>query len=279
VPDRARALTARAAPRIAREGKTMRVEDIPFSWARREVAYPGRLRRGARGRTVRMVQEWLTCHRFPTAVDGDFGPATELALRDFQRRKALAVTGAVDENTFAALVRPLMQALEPIDANDKGLPALVLAYARRHVALHPVEVGGENAGPWVRLYMQGREGVGWPWCAGFVTFLMKQACAYSAHRMPISGSPSCDSLSAQARSAGRFVSERDARAGALPAAACIFLVRRTPTDWVHTGLVSSFEADAIRTLEGNTNDSGAREGFEAIARARGYAAKDYVSLE
>ena len=257
----------------------MKIQDIPFSWARRELEFPGEIRGGSRGKPVRVVQEWLSYHRFPTSIDGGFGSATELAVKDFQKARGLRVSAVVDEKTHAALVQPLMDALEPIDPGGKSLPQLVLAYARRHAALHPIELGGANAGPWVRLYMEGNQGEAWAWCAGFVTFLMKQACAFSSLPMPIAGSPSCDSLAAQAKAAGCLVRETDLNRSGRPAAACVFLVRRTPTDWVHTGLVSKFEDDAFRTIEGNTNDSGSREGFEAIERARSYASKDFITLQ
>jgi hypothetical protein len=257
----------------------MQIDDIPFAWARAEVRFAGELRRGSRGKHVRAVQEWLGHHRFPTAIDGAFGPATERSVRDFQQARRLRATGVVDARTQAALVQPLLDALAPVEVGSRSFPQLVLAYARQHVARHPVELGGVNRGPWVRLYMEGREGPEWPWCAGFVTFLMKQAAAYSGLAMPIAGSPSCDTLAAQASQAGRLVRERDLDRTGRPAAACVFLVRRTPTDWVHTGLVTGFLDSVIRTIEGNTNDSGSREGFEAIARVRGRAAKDYIALD
>ena len=256
----------------------MKIEDIPFSWARKEVEFPGEIARRDRGKPVRCVQEWLSFHRFQTSIDGGFGAATELALKDFQKARGLGVTGVVDAKTYSALVQPLMDALEPIEPGNRTFSQLVLAYARRHVALHPIELGGENAGPWVRLYMEGNQGDAWAWCAGFVTFLMKQAEAFSTLKRPIPGSPSCDTLAAQAQKAGCFVSEADLKSKGRPPAACVFLVRRTATDWVHTGLVTRFEDAAIRTIEGNTNDSGSREGFEAIQRARGYASKDYIAL-
>jgi hypothetical protein len=256
----------------------MKIEDIPFVWARDEVQYPGEIRRNGRGKHVRTVQEWLSYHRFATAIDGAFGPATEVAVRDFQTARGLRPTGVVDARTHAALVRPLLEVLQPIESAGRSFPELVLAYARQHVARRPIELGSENAGPWVRLYMEGRDGATWPWCAGFVTFLMKQAARYSGSPMPVPGSPSCDTLAAQAKETGRFVRERELARAGRPAVACVFLVRRTPTDWVHTGLVTRFEDRVIRTIEGNTNDSGSREGFEAVERARGYAAKDYIAL-
>jgi outer membrane protein OmpA-like peptidoglycan-associated protein len=43
--------------------------------------------------------------------------------------------------------------------------------------------------------------------------------------------------------------------------------------------VVSATAESFQTIEGNTNDSGSREGFEVLGRTRGYAMKDFVRLQ
>lgn len=112
---------------------------------------------------------------------------------------------------------------------------------------------------------------------GFVSFLMHQAADALGVGVPIEGTFSCDSLAAQGVTAGRFRAEGSAPGATLPPGS-IFLVRRTATDWVHTGLVSEATDTVIRTIEGNTNDDGSREGYEVCARSRGFAAKDFVLL-
>ena len=87
--------------------------------ARAELDFPGEVARGRRDpagapSAVRRVQEWLTLGGSRTAVDGDFGPATEAAVRDFQRRRGLPETGAVDEGTWAALTAPVRATLAPL---------------------------------------------------------------------------------------------------------------------------------------------------------------------
>lgn len=150
-------------------------------------------------------------------------------------------------------------------------------YAQGHLDAAPREVGGANRGPWVRLYMKGRQGVDAPWCAGFVTFLLRQAADSMGEEAPIAGSTSCDALAAQATDAGIFLSEDDASPDQVTVGS-LFLVRRTDTDWTHTGLVVEAGAETFSTVEGNTNDAGDREGYEVCARTRGYAAKDFVLL-
>lgn len=65
------------------------------------------VRRGATGETVKNLQRLLngqTSHRLK--VDGKFGPATDRAVRDFQRANGLRVDGIVGRNTWTALTKP-----------------------------------------------------------------------------------------------------------------------------------------------------------------------------
>lgn len=251
------------------------------SWINRELTLPKSLKRGVRHRAVNNVQEWLCLHGLRVVVDGDFGRATDSAVREFQRKSRLKADGVVGPKTYRALVAPLHSVLTPLPAGRKTFSELTLAYAKRHLVQHPLEIGGQNRGPWVRLYMQGQEGVDWPWCAGFVTFLMKQTAQTLGVRTPIPGSVSCDTLAAQAKAADRFIRESELGKGTAAInkmSASLFLARRTNSDWTHVGLVTAFEKGMIHTIEGNTNDEGSREGYEVCARLRGYADKDFIRL-
>jgi len=59
--------------------------------------------------------------------------------------------------------------------------------ARAHLKAHPVEVGGDNRGPWVRAYMSGNDGSDWLWCAGFVTAIVAQAASLLGTATPTPG--------------------------------------------------------------------------------------------
>lgn len=61
-------------------------------------------KRGSRGEPVRTVQYLLRASGHSVTVDGDFGPATEAAVRAFQTAKHLAVDGVVGEQTWSALI-------------------------------------------------------------------------------------------------------------------------------------------------------------------------------
>lgn len=61
------------------------------------------LNEGDRGHSVINVQNALIKHGFKVEVDGDFGPATEKAVIDFQKEKSLEPDGIVGPKTWAAL--------------------------------------------------------------------------------------------------------------------------------------------------------------------------------
>jgi len=253
---------------------------VPNSRTSKELTFEGISRRGDKNKKVRVIQEWLCLHGQNTGLDGDFGPATERALQRFQDEQALSVDGIVDEATFNALIAPMQQALSPIEQGTMTYPELVVAYAEQHLAEHPREIGGENRGPWIRLYMDGRDGPDWLWCAGFATFILKQAASTSGNTMPLKPSFSCDILATNAQQKGTFVAERALDKSNPPPPGSLFLNRskNVPNDWVHTGLVTRFEDEVFETIEGNTNDDGSREGYEVCRRFRSYTRRDFISI-
>jgi len=240
-----------------------------------EWEFDGEIAADSSARRVRLVQEWLCLHGINLMIDGDYGPATTEAVREFQRQGSLKATGKVNRTTFEALVGPLDRALQGISTGTRTLGELGVAYARQHLAQSPREIGGQNRGPWVRLYMNGNEGPEWPWCAGFVCFVLRQAAKALDLPMPIRSSFSCDSLAASAKEKGRFLFGSDQGRGRV-APGALFLSRRTSTDWTHTGIVVSADVETLETIEGNTNDAGDREGYEVCRRIRGYEDKDFV---
>jgi putative chitinase len=61
------------------------------------------LRRGLKGSQVVDLQELLRKKGYLVAIDGDFGPATETIVRQFQKSKKLEPDGIVGPKTWAAL--------------------------------------------------------------------------------------------------------------------------------------------------------------------------------
>lgn len=252
-----------------------------------ELAWVRDCRLGDKGPEVKRVQEWLNFHQHACAVDSDFGPATLRAVREYQADLGLSADGVVNQALFAQLSSPLRQALQapPPPANAASLGAWVRCVAEQHLAQRPLELGGPNRGPWVRVYMDGVEGDAAYWCAGFVTFVMKQASYLSGLPMPVAGTVGCDELSAQARHAGCFISGAELMRSGPPAMgdprAWIFLSvsASNASDWVHTGFACDFDLGSFKSIEGNADSAGSRNGYEVCSRSRGLHLRDFIRLE
>jgi hypothetical protein len=239
-------------------------------------------RQGTCAPGVKKVQEWLNLHGIVVGIDEDFGPKTEQALKQFQTKARLPVTGVADAATFDRLVAPMKAAQAPLPPAGRSLGALEVAYAEQHLRQHPREVGGQNRGPWVRLYLDGNEGTAWAWCAGFATYCMRQAAAtlnVPERSLPLPRTYSCDTLGEAARRHQRLLVEpstREQRSRIQPGS--LFLRRNSTSDWNHTGIIVSATDTELHTIEGNTNDDGSREGYEVCARTRGYTGLDIALL-
>ena len=76
----------------------------PASTAPASTANNPTLRKGASGAAVSQMQQLLKNAGFnPGAIDGQFGPNTEAALKSFQKAKGLVVDGICGPKTWAAL--------------------------------------------------------------------------------------------------------------------------------------------------------------------------------
>ena len=244
--------------------------------ARRELDPPATiLKRGNTGPDVKRLQEWLCLAGFHTAVDGDFGPATEAALKEFQWSVDAAPPavdgkpmdfGCVSDRWWRALVAPLWSAadLERMRWPARSDGDVVAGFARGHLLSHPREVGKPNGGPWVRYYCRGQEV---PWCAGFATTVLGQALGHDEWY-----TLSCDELADKALMRGLF---RRGDEGYRPRPGDLFLIRLPNSlsilnDWIHCGIVTAVGDGYFDTIEGNTNTAGAREGTAVHARARAF---------
>lgn len=231
------------------------------------------LRKGSKDKQVKEVQEWLYLNGFKVSIDGDFGPATHAAILKFQVLNNLEATGIVTDKVFAALTKKLTDATRLITRSQQDtLKTMLVKVAKQHLEAHPLEVGGQNKGPWVRLYCQGRDGEAYPWCCGFVSFCLAQASKSMNVPMPYKYTLSCDNLVEQAKGVHRF-NKGNVEPGQ------IFVVRKTASDWIHTGIVIAVGDSYIETIEGNTNDEGSREGYEVAHRTRGLSKLDFLEVE
>lgn len=257
------------------------------------------LKRGAKGPGVRRVQEWLCLRGHPVAIDGDFGPATEAALASFLERRSGG--GVLNRDMWAELVSPMRIALMP-PQQQLGLTVrdTLAAHARAHAHLFQTagarEVGGQNRGPWVRLFMNGRDGEQWKWCAGFVSFCLRLASEETGQPLPFATSFSVDTIASRALAAGRWREGGKRHQPLEQDRGWLFLVRSSMSglgqvqrseerpgslllpDYVHVGFVDDALADHFTTIEGNSNDAGSSNGDAVVRRHRGYKRCDFVAI-
>jgi hypothetical protein len=249
----------------------------------REIEFPGELTRGDRGAKVRRLQEWLCLSGFGTAVDGSYGPATDAQRRAFAAHENLGDRPALTRSCWDALCGPLVRAIAVVANNSaKSFPAATLRAARQHLKEHPAEIGGMNRGPWVRAYTDGRDGDEYLWCASFVTFVLAQSARDIGSASPLIRTYGCDELALDARAKGLFVPGSQVASGQVPwrslGSCFLFLVRKSADDWTHVGFGFAGDGDVFDTIEGNTNDSGEREGYEVCKRKRSVFKKDFIRL-
>lgn len=125
---------------------------------------------------------------------------------------------------------------------------------------------GNNAGPYVTRVLK-RTGLsaGNPWCAAWIADVGR--IAFDS-RWPLPLTASCWQL-------GDFAYRKGALAET-PEVGDVFLLHYPSLNrFAHTGLVTEVLPDGrIRTLEGNTNDGGSREGWGVFRRTRTPGARD-----
>lgn len=242
---------------------------------------------------VLKIQSWLSLYAIQhplsgtaTGIDGDFGPATEKAIKNFQKHIQSSESGIVTQALFSKLSNNMMDAFEkPLQSND--LRSLVLEVAENHLKNYPYELqikGASNSGPWVRAYMDGHDGSPWFWCMGFVQTIIDQASSSLGKNfkalMPLTYS--CDTVGTTALQKGlltRYQKVRQNPSTIKPGD--IFLIQKSLNDWVHTGIIIDVKGDVIETIEGNTNQAGSRNGIAVMKRNRNFRKSkiDVFSIE
>jgi lysozyme family protein len=260
--------------------------DKVFRHVAAELAFPGPLAKGAGTNkaeklAVRRVQEWLCIHGCTTPIDSAFEDSTTDQLKAFQLKAGRLPTGQLDEESWVLLTTPMRKALGKIErAAQMSFEELVIAVASQHIGQNPIEVGGNNRGPWVRLYMAGLEGEEQRWCAGFVCFVVAQAARDLGVAMPFKREVGVRELVGHAKTANRFVPEAQVatllqrRSKLKPGD--IFVVRDAAGAFTHTGFLLSLNDNTFDTIEGNAGGEGGIDGPNARKGNRAYQGKDFL---
>lgn len=243
--------------------------------------YPGRIiqRNEADGTLVKAIQERLIkvgCgvldrdddgkpERLET--DGDFGPATEEAVRLFQMKfsdlegRPLEVDGEVGPSTWAALFgKESVPEQTAADAEIlKKMLQFAAAAADKPVREKPL---GSNSGPEVEEYLASVGlGKGNPWCAAFIYWCFQQAAKALGSENPCVRHGHVLTTWAKCAPRQRITTQQALANPSLIKPGLVFIMDTgAPGGAGHTGIVEKVVAGVIHTIEGNTDGAGSREG-------------------
>jgi Putative peptidoglycan-binding domain-containing protein len=142
------------------------------------------LRRDKEGDDVKALQRALAQLGFyKGAVDGEFGPITERAVRDFQRKAALTVDGVVGKLTWEALNGEVTQGLTEDREAQVDRRKKLAAFAKEEAAKGLTWTNKDSEAekylkplrePMRKLGHIGASPVLFDWCAAFVTYCCRE---------------------------------------------------------------------------------------------------------
>jgi len=256
------------------------------NYFQREIEISGTQSRGAANssKEVSKIQSWLNLYAFlnpskgtSTGIDGDFGPATEKAVRNYQKANGLREDGIVTQELFRRMADPMIKAFTQRVAGT-GLRELMVNAAKQHLIAGARELtikGEGNRGPWVRAYMDGSEGRDQLWCMGFVQTVLDQAISQIGGNFTniVKRSFSCDTVAGEAQRRGNFIGYTLVRSHEYHVEpGDIFLLQSSANsrDWTHTGIIIESSGDVFETIEGNTNADGSENGYGVLRRTRNF---------
>ncbi|MDH6565572.1 peptidoglycan hydrolase-like protein with peptidoglycan-binding domain [Streptomyces sp. SAI-117] len=217
---------------------------------------PNEIVQGQRSGCVTELQSLLNHHGADLAVDGDFGPLTDSAVRDFQAEKGLSVDGHVGPNTKSALYGAVTP---PSSPPPGGGYAKILDVAAAEAGTVEGSARANSYGASVGLSLSTSN---YAWCAAFVSWVAQQTGATSYRNSYVSG------WVKQARAGNYHLS---VTTSPQPGDIVAF-------DWdggsdftggnEHIGIVRTVSGASFTTVEGNTsNPNGGSDGVYVKSRA------------
>lgn len=226
-------------------------------------------RRGDSGALVRRMTRQLVRVGLLTEERDYFGENEYLALRAWQHHgiapdgRKLKVDGIYGPNTAHSLhagipdsYGPLPESLEDIPEGGACVSRLALELMIAEMRAGAVEVGHNNAGPWVSKY-HGKPGATGAWCAASVSWCFKQASAELEVPMPFKYTGGAQDMLRQFRGKGWQVT-CDEDNPPQPGDVIVWWRGQTRTWKGHVGFVWGCQDGIVYTVEGNVGSFPAR---------------------
>lgn len=224
---------------------------------------PRLLKRGDQGQEVIDLQTLLRDEwDYDVKVDGDFGPKTQRAVKQFQSThhdehgSPLVVDGEVGDLTWWSLThrrdpRPEPQVPAMTGGSRCGRKAMNVAV--QELNANAREIGGNNRGQFVRKYLR-PTGLpeGNPWCAAFVSWCFLEACNGAQADMPFPYMAGARNVFNKCRQLG--FQTLDPQPGDL----IIWWRESLHSGKGHIGFVESVKDGFVYTIEGNKTPKVAR---------------------
>lgn len=219
------------------------------------------LERGSNGVDVLGLQRRLKeLGDYEGRLDGDYGPLTEAAVKQFEARAGLTIDGKADELVLARLFPNRKLPEMPTIAELPMFHYRMLVAARGQVG---VREDGYNRGPMVEKYLAS-VGLkpGNPYCLAGLYWCGQRAAEMAGEENPMLRTGHCETFFKWAKSRGYVLSSpKKARLGDIG----IMLFGEGKG---HAFIIDQLGQGNWQTIEFNTNGAGSREGDGVMRRTR-----------
>lgn len=214
----------------------------------------------------------------PIAEDGKFDAETKDAVKLFQSRSvdsnnhSLVVDGEIGSLTWGSLFKT--ESATPTTKAESKLLKKVVEFATTQIGIREKPLGS-NDGPEVSRYLasvnlNSKKG-NFAWCVAFIYFCFEQAAAGLGSSNPMIKTAGVLNHWNRAKEKGiARILAKDAIANpSLIKPGQIFVIAIGSKGLGHSGLVTEVLADGrFKTIEGNSNDGGSRDGIGVFERVR-----------
>jgi hypothetical protein len=193
-------------------------------------------------------------------------PDKEKIVKRVQKALKLKDDGVDGPKTWEAIEKAVVKDAPPTTTTASGsLAEKIVSLAKKEIGVE--EVNGTNCGPRVNEYKSATwldSTKSWPWCAAFICWLLREAMkggTYTFKRPQTAGAYDFENW---CRDQDKSVSLKKPHGGDIKSGDIVIF------NFSHIGLaVGSPDSDGyVKTIEGNTDGAGSREGGAVLEKRR-----------